>query len=267
MERIATKTKILAWLVVGEKERVDFELCDFSSDQIAQLSELIHRDGKDRVRLTIEAEQKKLQIAPISTDVVLSSLACRPGGQKLKVGGFKSPDERATALKGLIAAATPIVLTIEPVQATLPFAESADQGSGGSGGPVEFGEDSPRVKDKQPEKIMIRCAATRPAYLEAWLTRKGELLGLSWKARLGHYSTKPEDGEQICNTRGQALATLKLKFNAWLDDLMITGSAEARRTAMDRRDRMRRQVNEKLDALIQTERDTGESVYAREPGE
>lgn len=120
---IATKTKVLLWAVMGEKERLDFDLCDFSPEQVGGLNRLIREDGENSVRLTIDPEQKKLQIAPITVVVRLVSLYCRGKGQKLKIGGFASPDERATAIKRLIAAETPVVLTIEPIQAGLPFDE------------------------------------------------------------------------------------------------------------------------------------------------
>lgn len=117
MDKIATKTRIAAWVVVGNREKIDFDLCDFSPDQVAALDRVIRSESDGHLALTIEPEQKKLQIPAITSTVRLVSLSCRTKGQKLKVAEFKSPDERATALKRMSAADTPVILTLEEADA------------------------------------------------------------------------------------------------------------------------------------------------------
>lgn len=126
MSKIASKTKITLWAVIGDKERLDLDLCDFSAGQIATLERFV-RHPEDKVQITIAPEQKKLQIAPLVSPVRLVSVALRSGGQKLKFAEFHSPDERATALKRLSAAETPVLLTIETLQEGLAFDDAAKE--------------------------------------------------------------------------------------------------------------------------------------------
>jgi len=123
MERIACKTKIIQWAVVGEKEKIEFDLCDYSPDQVAALERLV-RHPDDKVRATIAVEQKKLQIADIASSARIVSIALRAGGQKIKLADFKSPDERAVSLKRLSGNETPVLLAIEPIEQDLPFDET-----------------------------------------------------------------------------------------------------------------------------------------------
>jgi len=117
--KIAVKTKITEWGAAGDKEKISFDILDFSPDQVGDIDRLIRNNSEDPVSLSIEPIQKKLQIAPIVSQVRLVSMNCMTGGQKLKIADFKSPDERATAMKRLTASDTQITLTLEDVQGKL----------------------------------------------------------------------------------------------------------------------------------------------------
>jgi hypothetical protein len=117
-EKIAVKTKVVRWSVLDGKELLDFDVLDLSPDQVGSLERII-REKDNSVNITIEPEQKKLQLAGITSAVRLVSLMCREKGQRLKIADFKSPDERATGMKKIISAETPVLVTIEIKQTKL----------------------------------------------------------------------------------------------------------------------------------------------------
>ena len=243
MGKIASKTKIILWGVAGEKEKIDFDLCDFSSEQVADLDRLVRADGESKVRLTIEPEQKKLQIAAIAAVVGLVSLSCREKGQKLKVRGFKSPDERATAIKRMCAADTPVLLTIDEISPGL-FGKST--------------KDSPA----QPAAAQPSVEETHTAFECKFKGLRGckchlEILGrrdgwrAKYSAKLGNISGA--DGTEQVNpapTRAMAINGALKAILCWLDEIEITGTADARRSLAARRDQMKEQVTEQLQNLI-----------------
>jgi hypothetical protein len=112
IDKIAVKTKVVKWSVLDGKELLDFDVLDLSPDQVGKIERII-REKDNSVNITIEPEQKKLQLAGIISAVRLVSLICREKGQRLKIAEFKSPDERATDMKKIISAETPVILTIE----------------------------------------------------------------------------------------------------------------------------------------------------------
>lgn len=258
MEKIATKTKILLWGVVGEKEKIDFELCHFSSDQVAQLDRMVRADGDNTVRLTIEPEQKKLQIAALQANVGLVSLSCREKGQKLKIRGFRSPDERATALKRMSAADTPILLTIEEIQGSLfgdeATAKDANRAKRPEGGPEQ----------DVTEKIPLKFKALRGC--------KGMVFvrcdGLGWRAwydiQVGNLAKHagPEDMNPV-SSRVVALQAAKSAMQCWLEDIEPSGSADAKRALKVRL----AQVCEQLDVQLAPMLNAAEKFAEDEPEE
>jgi len=185
--KVQTRTKISAWAVIGEKEKINLDLCDFSPEQVAELDRLIRADGENKVEITIEPEQKKLQIEPIRSVVKLVSLACRTGGQKLTVSGFRSPDERATAIKRLSAAETPILLTVQEVQMTM-FDRAKREAESPALPAGSLGE-TPHEED-----LNLACRGMKGACVEAVIECVGpgkwSLIGV---ARLGNYHYQTRD--------------------------------------------------------------------------
>ena len=116
--KIQSMTTIRQWAMVEDKEKIDFELLDFSPEQVAQLDRWV-RHPEDKLQLTIEAEQKKLQLGAVTSLVRLVSSASRAGGQKVKVAGFTTTDSRAQAMKALVKSCTPVMVTFEQVQGRL----------------------------------------------------------------------------------------------------------------------------------------------------
>lgn len=162
--KIAVKTKITEWGTVGDKEKISFELLDFSPDQVADIDRLIRNNNEDPVRMTIEVIQKKLEILPIESQVRLVSMNCMSGGQKLKIADFKSPDTRATALKRMVNTDTQIILTIEAVQGNLfNDTDRPDQQSAASAADDEKTEDF-KVNDngviENPKQITVNFPKT-----------------------------------------------------------------------------------------------------------
>jgi hypothetical protein len=275
MEKIATRTKILVWAVVGDKERIDFDLCDFSPDQVGALDRLIRADGEAAIRLTIEPEQKKLQIAALVSTVRLVSLSCRTKGQKIRIAGFKSPDERATALKRLSAADTPILLTIEEVQRSLFSGSdkasddagqagdlaitqgSAELPSGPSWGDAEC-EVGPDGTILSPQVVTIKLSGVRNAEARIeWALVRDPKFGTAAKPcwygvlylRLGN-RVLDDNPPRISNVgfveRAQMLGDLRRQAGEWFDT--IPGDKPADRK---RRELMRGQVLEFIDRRIE----------------
>ena len=250
MDVIATKTKVLSWACVGAKEKIDLEVCDFSPDQVGALDRLL-RTGKDeRVRVTIEPEQKKLQIPPVACPVRLVSLSCRPGGQKIKLAEFRTPDDRATAMKRLIANETPVVLSIEEIQKQLPFGES---GTNAKVTAKRTEATAATTEGDEPvnEPVIIKCKGMRKAGVKAAIChRPGEGHGYSWTGEMGNHVGDGASDDGGHPTRIQCLAALRDDLVCWLRDLEITGTADRRRADGARRDQMREQVEAHFDKLI-----------------
>jgi hypothetical protein len=118
IEKIAVKTKIVRWSVLDGKELLDFDVLDFSPEQVGYIERII-REKDNSVNIIIEPEQKKLQFAGIKSNIRLVSMTCRENGQRLKIADFYSPDERATGIKKIIMAETPVLVTIEIQQGKL----------------------------------------------------------------------------------------------------------------------------------------------------
>ncbi|MEN6336622.1 MAG: hypothetical protein ABFE13_24825 [Phycisphaerales bacterium] len=236
---VTTKTKILAWAVAGEKEKLDLDLCDFSADQVGELDRLIRADGDDKVRITLAPEQKKLQIEPITSVVKLVSMSCRTKGQKLRISGFHSPDERATAIKRMSAADTPILLTITEIQPTM------------------FGKAKPVTEDTEKQiphsdSFAIKCKGLKLAELTVDLIYEGPGQWRSgWLARLGNYTQEHDAKEGPAFTsRTAALNAVQLGIAAWLDEIPMTGTADGKRALVARRTKMREQVMAAIEAKI-----------------
>jgi len=237
MEKITTKTRILLWGVVGDKEKIDFELCDFSSDQVGDLDRLVRADGENKVRMTIEPEQKALQIGDITCDVGLVSLSCRGKGQKLKVRGFKSPDERAAALKRMAGADTPILLTIGEIQGSL-FEKQ------------ETTNQTTAVGD-QNQEIELKIKGIKGAKGLVSLRCYGGQWQGGYALQLGNQSVEvtPEDTPTL-SSRAKTLLWIDRQIRGWLDSIIITGKVDQRRAMEARRDSMREQIGNQLAAAI-----------------
>jgi hypothetical protein len=251
MDKIATKTKILLWGVVGDKEKIDFDLCDFSSDEVGQLDRLVRADGDDQVRVTIEPEQKKLQIGVITASVGLVSLSCRKKGQKIKIRGFKSPDERATALKRMCAADTPILLSIEEIQAGL-FVSSATASGEQKKNPTPAGTASPG-KDEDHHEIELKFKGLRGCKGLISLVRKdGQWYG-GWAIQCGNLSEETDpleaDGK---GTRIEALQFAQSAIREWMEDVddNLSGTADAKRSMRTRLATMSEQLDAQLDPIL-----------------
>lgn len=226
MQQIATKAKISLWCVVGDKEKIDFGLCDFSPDQVASLDRIV-RAKDEPVRLTIEPEQKKLQIAPIEATVRIVSLACRSGGQKIKIADFKSPDSRAEAIKRMSAAETPLILTLEPIQNQLPFAEDEPRRS------EPAGDDGPALApDSQTHRL--KFAGLRKCSAEVTVYRDGDRWAAGHAVFMGEdYEILSETGQFKAATKALALQAVSKAMIDWLLGLTMASKADrARRTKM-----------------------------------
>lgn len=258
MEKITTKTKILLWGVIGEKEKIDFDLCDFSSEQVGTLDRLVRIDGDNKVRMTIVPEQKGLQITAITAEVGLVSLSCREKGQKLKVRGFKSPDERATALKRMSAADTPILLTIEEIQGSL-FGKSS-----GPATPKKSKEVAPGlvlVGQNTSEELELKFKGLKGCKgLVSLRCQEGQWYG-GYALQLGNQSTEvPPEDTQAFATRLAVLMCVSTKLGMWLDSIILTGTADQKRAMTARRDSMRGQVQNQLEDLIGVTVDRNEEL-------
>ena len=253
MQRIATETKILSWSVVGEKEKIEFELCDFSPDQIGKLERFV-RHPDDKVRVTLEPKDRKLQIEPITSGVRIVSIALRAAGQKLKLAEFHSPDSRAQALKRLSAYETPITLTIEPVQGHLFDGPDHNHGA------------TEAIENTEPEREPQTAADDWHTQLEETFKAKGlkqasatltlQTDGALWRcgyaARMGHFTTEEHAADADGHaTRAQCLERTRVTLLQWLDGLDITGTADARRSMEKRRDSMREQLDRWIAAGIE----------------
>lgn len=226
MERIASKTKIVQWAVMGEKEKIEFDLCDFSPEQVAALERLV-RHPDDKVRATIAVEQKKLQIADITSGVRIVSIALRAGGQKIKLADFHSPDERATSLKRLSTNETPVTLTIEAIQGELPFAsptaEAEPEAEVTETLTISDFEEAPfdPLHGDHAEVIEIPCAKTWNATASILVCR---ILGKSgaWRANAegeidGEITREDFDGGDESWSRSQAIAAAARHLRQWLN--------------------------------------------------
>jgi hypothetical protein len=221
MDQIATKTKLLRWDCIGDKEKIDLEVCDFSPDQVGRLDRLLRAGEKERVRLTIEPEQKKLQLGTIVCPVRLVSLSCRPGGQKLKVSGFHSPDERAITLKRLAANETPILVTIEEIQQGLPFGDDPMAGDGPSN--VEPGRTrvslSPTLSGCKNCSFRLQLwRVPGRGYMTAWIVHLGN--------RMGDQNFDKVEPERTWTAAIQAAVNAA---SEWVAALTMQGAVEIRR--------------------------------------
>ena len=249
MERIASKTKITQWTIVGEKEKIEFDLCDFSPDQVAALERFV-RHPDDQVRVTIECEQKKLQIPALTSPVRLVSLALRAGGQKIKLAGFRSPDERAIALKRLSANETPVVVTIEPIQGELPFGEDA---ADSEDPPADDLEEAPGERPwRQVAERTLKCKGLRQVAVTLDVQQRGDDWRIGYRARLGHYTVEEAAADaDAYDGWPQAMENVRVALCEWIDGLAIFGKTDAVRSMTARRDAMRRQVEDWLAEMIE----------------
>lgn len=242
MDRITSKTKILLWGIVGEKEKIDFDLCDFSPDQVGDLDRLVREDDA-KVRLTIEPEQKKLQIAPITSEVRLVSLSCRTKGQKLKIADFRSPDERATAIKRMCAADTPILLCIEEIQGQLFGSKKTTKGTKIDVGGLKA--------DSEQEEIPLKFTGLRGC--KGKITLLHDELGwrASYEIRVGNLEerTSPEDMAHG-SSRVEALQEARNGLTMWAEEVRPTGNADAKRSMARRLADVCKQLDEQLDPLL-----------------
>ncbi|MEN6335292.1 MAG: hypothetical protein ABFE01_13665, partial [Phycisphaerales bacterium] len=252
---VTTKTKILAWGVAGEKEKLDLDLCDFSADQVGELDRLIRADGDDKVKITLTPEQKKLQIEPITSTVKLVSMSCRTKGQKLRVSGFHSPDERAPAIKRMSAADTPILLTISEIQpAMFGRTKSAIENTGNIERAANWEKPDGTAETQIPhsELIEVKCKGLKLASAKIDLVYEGPGQWRSgYTARLGNY-TQDRDAQEgpAFASRTAALNAAQLGIGAWLDEIPMTGTADGKRALSARRAKMREQVIAATDARI-----------------
>lgn len=248
--QLQTKTKILAWAVVGDKEKIDFDLCDFSPDQVAQLDRLIRAEGDNKVRIEIAPEQKKLQIEPITSTVRLVSLACRTKGQKIKVGDFKSPDERAMAIKRMSAADTPIFLSISEIQTTM-LTDSKKQAESATRTPTAE-PDAPHT-----ERIEIKCKGMKLAKFTAYLRCDGPgEWRFGWDIQMGNYIHTASDEDCAgFDCRHAALNGLLLAAGTWLESIELPAGADQQRALKARQKSMIEQIKEKIGDLIRQGKD------------
>lgn len=265
MQGIATKTKILAWSIVGEKEKIDFELCDFSPDQVAALERFV-RHPDDKVRVTLEPEDKKLQIEAITSGVRIVSIALRAQGQKIKLADFHSPDTRAQALKRLSANETPIVLTIEPIQGQL-FDEKSSNPSSVTRDPEKNSDPSPVPRDLDDEsrttsdettpwrtvlEDTFKAKGLKQATVVLTLQTDGAFWRCGYTGRLGNFTTEEHAGDaDSFATREICLENTRAELRLWLNGLDITGKADQRRSMARRRDAMAEQLDRWMIAGIQ----------------
>jgi hypothetical protein len=230
MQRIVTKAKIVLWCVVGDKEKIDFSLCDFSAEQVAALDRIV-RAKDEKVRLTIEPEQRKLQIAPIESMVRIVSMACRSGGQKIKIADFTSPDSRAESLKRMSGAETPLTLTLEPVQGHLPFAED----DAGEGDPSLPGTPIRTLKFPGMRKVGASIA----------LRQDGPRWQADYTVRMGNYEIASEPGEVCAESRAMALEAARIAMIEWLEGLTLATKADRQRRVS-----MQQKINAEMGILI-----------------
>jgi len=256
MQRIATETKILSWSVVGEKEKIEFELCDFSPDQIGKLERFV-RHPDDQVRVTLEPKDKKLQIEPITSGVRIVSIALRAAGQKLKLAEFHSPDSRAQALKRLSANETPITLTIEPIQGHL--FEGPDNNHAATQATQATEATEPERDPQTPSdewhtelEETFKAKGLKQASATLTLQTDGGFWRCGYAARLGHFTTENPAADAYGHaTRALCLENTHAELLQWLDGLEITGKADARRSMEKRRDSMREQLDRWITAGIE----------------
>lgn len=257
---VTTKTKVLAWGIKGDKEKLDLDVCDFAPDQVAELDRML-RCGKDtKVRLAIEPEQKKLQIPPLACSVRLVSMSCRPGGQKIKVADFKTPDDRAVAVKRLVANETPVVITITEIERSLPFGEGKSNAADST--PASLGE------TPHQEPLKIKCKGMKNAGVEGAVVCLGPgAWRCRYTARLGNYQTTDVGNDSPgFGSRTSAVNAMQLKIGAWLDNIELAGSADQKRSLQARRASMREQVNQALDQLLLDRAEEGYQMDTQDGG-
>ena len=241
MDKITSKTKIILWGIVGEKERIDFDLCDFSPDQVGDLDRLVRADGEAKVRLTIEPEQKKLQIAPITSAVRIVSLSIRTKGQKIKIADFKSPDERATSIKRMCAADTPVNLILEEIEGQLFGGKRATE-------PTKTAQRA--RKDDCDEKIPLKFKGLRGCKgLIRTIREQGEWL-VGYELQVGNLCKHVFPGGIPRPTRAEALQAAKSELQAWCEEVEPAGNADAKRSMKRRLTSVCEQLDEQLDPLI-----------------
>jgi hypothetical protein len=179
--KIAVKTKITEWGTVGDKEKISFDLLDFSPDQVADIDRLIRNNNEDPVRMKIEVIQKKLEILPIESQIRLVSMNCMSGGQKLKIADFKSPDTRATALKRMVNTDTQVTLTIEGVQGNL-FEDTESAGQ-----PAEADDEKPEAFEINDSGVVVNPRTIDVKFPKAYRTVCNIKFAYSEKWFIGFY--------------------------------------------------------------------------------
>ncbi len=215
---------------------------------MADLDRLVRADGDAKVRLTIEPEQKKLQIGPITSAVRLVSVSCRTKGQKIKVADFKSPDERATAIKRMCAADTPVLLSIEEIDGQLFGGRETAKGE-------NHAKNQSKVRDDggdKKENIDLKFQGLRGCKASISLLRRDDHWHAGYSICLGFQSLeeKAEDAAPVGH-RSAALAAAKVRFDCWLDTLVIVGNKDAQRATTKRRDQMRAQIKAQMEEMIE----------------
>lgn len=222
-EVITTKTKLLIWACVGDKEKIDLDLCDFSPEQVGKLDRLLRAGSDAKVRLSIEPEQKKLQIAPITCAVRLVSLSCRGGGQKIKVAEFHSPDDRATALKRLAANETPITISIEEMQKGLPFGSDQKPQGQVAETPRDGGGEVPRVFEPKLKGL-------KNCHLIVVVLQDKSAFAGSYDVKLGNREIHvPVDEGPKAESLADCLHAVQEAIAEWAVGLTMQGKAEIAR--------------------------------------
>ena len=160
--KIASDTTIKQWSV-KDVEQIQFELCDFSPDQVGAMERLI-RHPEDKVELTIAVKQKSLGIAAIKSMIKLKGCSLHPGGQKIEIAKFTS-GKRTEDLKALVQNATPVTITITQVQGAVPAAtKPADDDEPLLGPPTET--ISERLEVTLPRRFAAKVVVTLFQYDE-----------------------------------------------------------------------------------------------------
>lgn len=116
MEKIAVKTKIKLWAVVGKQQKIVFKSFDMTSRQVGNLDKLIRNNKDEHVKLSINPDDNHLDIPAIESAVKLLGMECTGKGQHLKVSGFRCVEDKLDVLKQYIENESEIIITFEQSQ-------------------------------------------------------------------------------------------------------------------------------------------------------
>ena len=82
--------------------------------------------------------------------------------------------------------------------------------------------------------------------------------------QLGNLSIEESpENTRSCSSRVEALQAAKTSLDIWLNDLIVTGTADAKRSMLARRDTMRKQLDQQLDPILDAAKEAAEPL---EPG-